>query len=53
MDYVSVPKDFLKIHKFVTLLEYVMLVDSAPFLITMSCSIKFVTFEHIPTFTAN
>ena len=36
MDYVAVPKNFLKIHKFVTLVEYVMFVKCAPFRIKMS-----------------
>ena len=43
MDYLAVPKCFLKLHRFVTLLEYLMFVSDAPFLITMSRGIKFVT----------
>ena len=49
MDYVAVPKDLLKLHKFVALVEDVMFVDGAPFLIYMLCGINFLTFEHIPT----
>ena len=51
MYYIAVPKDFLKLHKFVTLVEDVMFVNGAPFLITMSRRIKFVTVEHITTRT--
>ena len=49
MYYVAVPKDFLKLHKFVITMSDVMFVNIAPFLITMACGIKFVTIEHIPT----
>ena len=35
MDYVAVPKDFLKIHNFVTLVADVIFLNVAPFLITM------------------
>ena len=52
MDLNSVPKDFLKLHHFVTLMEYVMFLNGAPFLITMSRGIKFVTVKHIPIHTA-
>ena len=52
MDFVAVPKDFLKLHKFVTLVAYVIFVNGAPFLITMPCGIKYVTVKHIQTHTA-
>ena len=52
MDYVAVPKDFMKLHKFVFLVADVMFVNGAPLLINISHGIKFVTVEHIPTHTA-
>ena len=51
MYYIAVPKDFLKLHKFVTLVADVMFVDDAPLLITVSRGIKFVTVENIPNRT--
>ena len=51
--YVSVPQYFLKLHKFITLMAYVMSVNCSPLLITMSRGIKFVTAKHITTFTYN
>ena len=48
MDYVAVPKHFMKLHKFVTSMEDVMFVNGAPFLIVMSHGIKFVAVKHIP-----
>ena len=51
MDYVAVPKDFITLHNFVSLVAAVMFVNGAPFLITMIPGIKFVTFKHIPTRT--
>ena len=53
MDYVDVPKDFRKLHKFVTLVEDVVFVNDVPFLITVSQCIKFVMVKHISTRTAN
>ena len=44
MNYVDVPKDFLKLHKFVTLVADTMFVDSTPLVIAMSRGIKLVTF---------
>ena len=43
LDYVSISKDFVKLNKFVTLVVDVMFFNSAPFIITMSRGIKFVT----------
>ena len=43
MYYVAAPKDFLKLHNFLTLVSYAIFVNSTPFLITMSRGIKFVT----------
>ena len=53
MYYIAVPKDFLKLHKFVTLVEDVVFVNDVPFLITVSQCIKFVMVKHISTCTAN
>ena len=51
MYYVTVPKDLLELHKFVTLVAYLMFVNGATFLIIMSLGINFVTVKHIPTCT--
>ena len=53
MDCIDVTKDFLKLHKFSTIVANLMFVNGTPLWITMSHGLKFVTFEHIPTFTAN
>ena len=42
MDYVAVPKDFIKLHKFLALVEYTIFVNGAPLLITIPRVIKFV-----------
>ena len=42
-DVVAIPRDFMKLHKFVTLVADVMFVNSVPFLVTSSRGIKFVT----------
>ena len=51
MDYIDVPRDFLKLHNFVTLMADIMFVNGAPFLIAVSCGIKFVMVKHITTHT--
>ena len=53
MDYIDVPKYFLKLHQFLTIMEDVIFVKRSPLLITMSCCIKFETVKHIPTRTSN
>ena len=53
MDCVAVPKYVLKPRKFVTIVADMMFVNGAPFLITMSQGINFVTVVHISTCTAN
>ena len=53
MDYVTVLKDFIKLHKFVTLMEDVVSMNGTTLLIDMSRGIKFLTVEHILTHTAN
>ena len=52
MDFISVPNNFLKLHKFVTLVADMIFVNAAPLLVTMPHGIKFFTVEHIPTHTA-
>ena len=52
MNFVAISWVFLKLHKFVTLVEDVMFMNSATFLITMSRVIKFVIVKHIPTHMA-
>ena len=52
MDCVAVPKDFLKFHKFVTLMVDVLFVNRAPLLINVSHGINFVNVEHITIRTA-
>ena len=51
-DYVDIPKDFLALHKYMTLVADVMLVNNIPFLITVYCGLKFVTVKHILRRTA-
>jgi len=51
-DYVEIPKDFLLLHRSVTLVADVMFVNNVPFLITMSRGIKFITVEHVKSRTA-
>ena len=48
MDYVAVPKIILKWHRFVTLIEYVIFLNGAPFLITISRGVMFVNVKHMP-----
>ena len=52
MDYVAVPREFLQLYKFVTLVEYVIFLNSAPFLITMSRGMNVVTVNNMTTRTA-
>ena len=49
---IAVPKVFLKLHKFVTLVENVMFMNGTQLFITMSNGIKFVTVQHVVTHTA-
>ena len=51
MDCVAIPNDFIKLHKFVTIVADVTFVNGVPLLITMSRGIKFVTVKHIPNCT--
>ena len=51
MEYSAVPKDFPKVQEFLTVMEDVMFMNGALFIITMSHGIKFVKVEHTPTRT--
>ena len=50
--YITVTRDLLKLHKFVTLVENVMFMNGTQLFITMSNGIKFVTVQHVVTHTA-
>ena len=49
---VSIPRDFYKLNKFVTLAADVMFVAGVPFFVTISKKIKFTTVEYLPRRTA-
>ena len=51
-DYVAIHRDFLALHRFVSLVADVIFVNNIHFLITMSHGIKFVTFEYTSYLTA-
>ena len=48
----KIPKDFYRLHKFVTLASDVMFVNIILFLVNFSRNIRLITVEHIPTRTA-
>ncbi len=50
--YVQIPRDFVQLHKYVTLVADVMLVNGLPFLVTSSRGLSLVTVEHLPSRTA-
>ena len=50
-DYVAIPRDFLALHRFVSLVADVMFVNNIPFLITIYRGIKFVTVEYLRSLT--
>ncbi len=52
MDYVEIPRDFVDMHKYVTLVADVMFVNGLPFLVTLSRGISLVTVEYLPSRTA-
>ncbi len=52
IDYVQIPRDFVKMHKYVTLAADVMIVNGLPFLVTSSRGISLVTIEYLPSRTA-
>ena len=53
MDYIAVHREFLKWHKFLTLVADVMFVNNITILINVSRSINFVAIEHMPTCMSN
>jgi hypothetical protein len=48
VEYARIPKDFIQLHKYVTLVADVMFVNGPPFLVTSSRGISLVTIEHLP-----
>ena len=51
-DYVTFPRYFLALHRFVSLVSDVMFVNKIPFLITISRGIKFFIVEYLSSSTA-
>ena len=47
----KIPRDFYRLHNFVTLAADVMFVNSITFLVTLSRNIILITVEHVPTRT--
>jgi hypothetical protein len=52
-DYVDIPRVILDVHKCVTLVADVMLVNGIPFLVSSSRNINLITIEHVPQRTAS
>ena len=52
MYYVSIPREFLKLYKFVTLVADVIFVNVTPLFITISHGVYFLTVQHVPSLTA-
>ena len=48
-DYVRIPKEFIEMHRSVTLMADVMFVNKIAFLVTFSRGIGLITVEHLPT----
>jgi hypothetical protein len=51
-DCVKIPRGFMDLHKYVTILADVMLVNGLPFLVTLSRGISLVTIKCLPSRTA-
>ncbi|KAL7480380.1 hypothetical protein ACHAW6_006074, partial [Cyclotella cf. meneghiniana] len=49
---VAVPRDFLKLHRFITLTADIMFVNGIPFLLTRSRGVQHITVEYLPRRTA-
>jgi len=49
---VAIPRDFLKLHRFLTLTADVMFVNGLPFLLTRSRGVQLITVEYLPRHTA-
>jgi hypothetical protein len=52
VEYVQIPRDFVQLHKYVTLVADVMFVNGLPFLVTSLRGLSLVTIEHLPSRTA-
>ena len=52
VDYVNVPRSFMDIYKYVTIVADVMFVNGLPFLVTSSRGISLITIEYLPSRTA-
>jgi hypothetical protein len=52
VDYVKIPRDFIKIHKYVMLVVDVLFVNGLPFLVTSSRGISLIIVEFLPSGTA-
>jgi hypothetical protein len=52
VEYARIPKDFIQLHKYVTLVADVMFVIGLPFLVTSLRGISLVTIKHLPSRTA-
>jgi len=52
VEYVQIPRDFVQLHKYVTLVANVMFVNGLPFLVTSLRGLSLVTIEHLPSRTA-
>ena len=52
INYVSIPRYFLKLHKYVTLVDDVIFVNNILFLVSILRGFKFITVEYIPARTA-
>jgi hypothetical protein len=49
VEYARIPKDFIQLHKYATLVADAMFVNGLPFLVTSSRGIRLVTIEHLPS----
>ncbi len=49
VDYVQIPRDFVNMHKYVTLAADVMFMNGLPFLVTLSRGISLVMIEYLPS----
>ena len=52
MDYIQIPRDFIQMHKFITLTANVMFVNDLTFVITFGQGIGLITLEFTPKRTA-
>jgi hypothetical protein len=52
VDYVKIPRDFIEMHKYVTLVADVLFVNGLPFLVTSLRGMSLITIEFLPLQTA-